>query len=214
MITVIVADDQDLIREGVAALLGAEPDISVLGTAADGAEAVGLIEATQPDVALMDIRMPNVDGIQATAQVIAANATTKILILTTFDADDYVLAALAAGATGYLLKDAPRSSLIASVRSVAAGEATLDSTVLKRLIAHQLDVATPPADLAALQALSPRETEILKLVGAGATNSEISHALFISETTVKTHITRTLAKLQARDRTHLVVLAHRAKLVN
>jgi DNA-binding NarL/FixJ family response regulator len=214
MITVVVADDQDLIREGVAALLGAEPDISVLGTAADGAEAVGLIEATQPDVALMDIRMPNVDGIQATAQVIAANATTKILILTTFDADDYVLAALAAGASGYLLKDAPRSSLIASVRSVAAGEATLDSTVLKRLVARHLNVATPPADLAALQALSPRETEILKLVGAGATNSEISHALFISETTVKTHITRTLAKLQARDRTHLVVLAHRAKLVS
>jgi DNA-binding NarL/FixJ family response regulator len=213
MITIVVADDQDLIREGVAALLAAEPDISVLGTAADGAEAVGLIEATSPDVALMDIRMPNIDGIQATIQIVAAKATTRILILTTFDADDYVLAALAAGASGYLLKDAPRSALIASVRAVAAGEATLDSTVLKRLVTSHLHSSAPPTHSPALQTLSPRETEILKLVGEGATNSEIGHALFISETTVKTHITRTLTKLQARDRTHLVVIAHRAGLV-
>lgn len=212
MISVVVADDQELIREGVAAILEAEEDITVVGTAADGAEAVGLIQSTRPDVALMDIRMPEMDGIEATSRLVAADVPTRILILTTFEADDYVLAALRAGASGFLLKDTPRASLVASVRAVASGEATLEDSVLKRLVASHV-TRGDPTTMPVLSRLSPRESEVFQLVGVGASNTEIARKLFISETTVKTHIARTQIKLGARDRVQLVVLAHRSRIV-
>jgi DNA-binding NarL/FixJ family response regulator len=210
--TVVVVDDQALIRDGVAAILNAEPDLRVVGTAADGAEAVGLVTTLNPDIALMDVRMPEVDGIEATRRIVAAGAATRILILTTYGADDYVLAALKAGASGYLLKDSPRAALAAAIRSVAAGEATLEKDVLDRLIDANGPRATPELT-ARLKRLSPRESEILCLVAQGESNQEIAQGLFIGETTVKTHIGRIQTKLEARDRVQLVVLAHRAGLV-
>jgi DNA-binding NarL/FixJ family response regulator len=213
VIRLVVADDQELVREGVAAILDAEVDLSVVGTAADGAEAVGLIQTVKPDVALMDIRMPEVDGIEATRRLTTAGVATRILILTTFGADDYVLQALRAGASGFLLKDAPRASLLASVRAVAAGDAALDESVLRQLVADHLNQPATPLPSPALQRLTPREAQILVLVGRGNTNSEIARALFVSETTVKTHIARTLNKLGARDRIQLVVLAHQNGMV-
>jgi DNA-binding NarL/FixJ family response regulator len=209
--TLVVVDDQFLIRDGVAALLDAEEDFTVLGTAADGAEAIGLITTLEPDVALMDIRMPEVDGIEATRRIIASGSATRILILTTFGADDYVLAALRAGASGYLLKDAPRASLVAAIRAVAAGDVAVEDQVLAQLVRGQ-PVRERPEMVAALGRLSPRESEVLHLVAQGATNPEIAQSLFIGETTVKTHVSRIQTKLDARDRVHLVVIAHRAGL--
>lgn len=211
MTTLVVVDDQGLIRDGVAAILDAEPDFTVVGTAADGAEAVRLVTSLSPDVALMDIRMPGVDGIDATRRIVAAGVPTRILVLTTYGADDLVLAALRAGASGYLLKDTPRASLAAAVRSVAGGEATLEKSVLDRLVRGQA-FAVDPGLSASLQRLSPRESEVLRLVGRGESNSEIAHDLFIGESTVKTHVARIQTKLGARDRVHLVVVAHRAGL--
>lgn len=211
MTTLVVVDDQFLIRDGVAAILDAEDDFTVLGTAADGAEAVGLIATLAPDVALMDIRMPEVDGIEATRRVIASGSATKILILTTFGADDYVLAALRAGASGYLLKDAPRESLVAAIRAVAAGDVAVEKEVLVQLVRGQ-PVREQPEVVAALGRLSPRESEVLHLVAQGATNPEIARSLFIGETTVKTHVSRIQTKLDARDRVQLVVIAHRTGL--
>lgn len=213
MIRVVVADDQNLIREGVAAILDAEEGLSVVGTAADGVEAVGLIKAVKPDVALMDIRMPEINGIEATQQLVAAGVPTRVLILTTFGTDAYVLAALRAGASGFLLKDAPRTSLVAAVRAVAEGDVTLEESLLRQLVADHLSRPSPPPPPTALQRLTPRESEVLVLVGHGHSNQEIARALFVSETTVKTHIARTLAKLGVRDRIQLVVLAHRSGLV-
>lgn len=213
MIRLVVADDQELVRDGVAAILSAEPDIAVVGTAADGREAIGLIHSVRPDVALMDISMPEVDGIEATRQLTASGVPTRILILTTFGADDNVVNALRAGASGFLLKDAPRASLLAAVRAVAAGDATLDAAVLQRLVAEHLDQAQTARPAPELHRLTPRESEVLIMVGKGHSNEEIARALFVSQTTVKTHIARTLAKLGARDRIHLVVLAHQNHLV-
>jgi len=213
VIRVVVADDQELVRDGLAAILDAESDISIVGTAADGAEAVGLVRAVEPDVALMDIRMPEVDGIKATQKLMASGVPTRILILTTFGTDDYVLAALRAGASGYLLKDTPRAALLASVRSVAAGDVSLEDSLLRRIVADHLSRPSPPGVSSALKRLTPRESEVLILVGNGHSNEEIARTLFISETTVKTHIARTLTKLGARDRIQLVVLAHRGGLV-
>ena len=208
-ITVIVADDHELVRDGIAALLSAEPDIEVVGTAADGVEAIGLVQSLNPSVVLMDIQMPDIDGIQATRQLCAAGTTAKILILTTFGADDNVLSALRAGASGFLLKDTPRLALVAAVRAVASGDAALDPAVLERLVRQQGPLDRPGAAVD-LGRLSPREAEVFRLVSQGATNDEIARLLFISETTVKTHIARTQAKLGARDRIHLVVMANRA----
>jgi DNA-binding NarL/FixJ family response regulator len=213
MIRIVVADDQELVRAGVAAILDAEEDVSVVGTAADGAEAVGLIQATRPDVALMDIRMPEVDGIEATRRLTSSNVATRILILTTFGADDNVMQALRAGASGFLLKDTPRQSLVAAVRAVAAGEATLERSVLRRLIDSHPQESTAPDPAPGLDRLTAREKQVLGLVANGASNDEIAQTLFISSTTVKTHIARTLMKLGARDRVHLVVLAHRSGMV-
>lgn len=212
MITIVVVDDQSLIRDGVAALLHAEPDFTVVGTAADGAEAVGVIGMLVPDVALMDIRMPDMDGIEATRRIVEAGSPTRILILTTFGADDLVLAALRAGASGYLLKDTPRESLAAAVRSVARGEATLEKEVLTRLVGNLTYRPDVSASMG-FERLSPRESEVIRLVACGASNAEIAHGLFIGETTVKTHVSRIQTKLGARDRVQLVVFAHRAGLV-
>jgi DNA-binding NarL/FixJ family response regulator len=213
MIRVVVADDQELVRDGLAAILATEPDICVVGTAADGVEAVGLIQTVEPDVALMDIRMPEVDGLEATKRLIAAGARTRILILTTFGTDANILEALRAGASGFLLKDAPRSSLVASVRAVAAGEVALEDSVLRQLVKDHLSQSSARQASTRLDRLTPKESEVLILVAHGQSNQEIAKSLFISETTVKTHIAHTLAKVGARDRIQLVVLAHRSGLI-
>ena len=209
--TVVVVDDQELVRDGIAALLSAEPDLEVVGTAADGVEAIGLVQSLHPAVVLMDIQMPDIDGIEATRRLCASEPAAKILILTTFGADDNVIAALRAGASGFLLKDSPRHALVAAVRAVAAGDAAVDAQVLRRLVQHHVHDGRPE-DAVEVARLSPREAEIFRLVGRGATNDEIARQLFISETTVKTHIARTQAKLGARDRIHLVVMANHTPL--
>jgi len=213
VISIVVADDQELVRDGLAAILDAEPDIAVVGTAADGAEAVGLVLSLQPDVVVMDIRMPEVDGIEATRRLVSAKVATRILVLTTFAADEYVLAALHAGASGFLLKDAPRASLLAGVRAVSAGDVTLEDSVLKRLVADHLDRSRVAAAPPGFERLTARERQVLELVARGRRNDEIARTLFVSQTTVKTHVARTLAKLGARDRIQMVVLAHRNGLV-
>jgi DNA-binding NarL/FixJ family response regulator len=213
VISVVVADDQELVRDGVAAILDAEADLSVVGRAADGAEALGLIQAIKPEIALMDIRMPEVDGLEATRRLITAEIPTRILILTTFGTDANVLAALRAGASGFLLKDAPRTSLLAAVRAVAEGDVTLEESVVRELVADHLSQPAPLPPRPELQRLTPRESEVLLLVGQGRNNREIAGELFVSETTIKTHIARILAKLGARDRIQLVIIAHRYGLV-
>ncbi|HEY5249018.1 MAG TPA: response regulator transcription factor [Dermatophilaceae bacterium] len=207
-----MADDQELVRDGLAAILDAEQDMGVVGTAADGAEAVGLIQSVKPDVALIDIRMPEVDGLEATRRLVTSGAATPILILTTFGNDANVLEALRAGASGFLLKDAPRASLLAAVRSVAAGDVILEESVLRQLVKDHLGKPSPPESRPRLDRLTPKESEVLLLVANGQSNQEIAKALFISETTVKTHIAHTLAKLGARDRIQLAVLAHQSGL--
>jgi DNA-binding NarL/FixJ family response regulator len=212
VIKVIVADDQELVREGIVAILEAQADIDVVGSAADGAEAIGLVHAVQPDVALMDIRMPEIDGVEATRRLVNAGSPTRVLILTTFATDANVVGALRAGASGFLLKDAPKSSLLAAIHAVAAGDAMLDSAVLDRLVRDHLDQAPQIAPLPGLARLTAREREILSLVAAGQSNEQIAAALFLSSNTVKTHVARTLTKLGARDRIHLVILAHTHRL--
>jgi DNA-binding NarL/FixJ family response regulator len=204
MIKLLIADDQAMVREGFGALLGAQPDIVVVGDAADGAAAVTRARDLAPDVVLMDIRMPVMDGLEATRRLAGG---PKILILTTFDLDDYVYEALRAGASGFLLKDAPAADLIAAVRVVAAGEALLaPSEFANRPQAHR---ARPTA----LNALTPRETDVLRLIARGRSNQEIAEDLVVAEQTVKTHIGRILAKLNLRDRAQAVVFAYETGLV-
>ena len=215
MIRVVIADDQQLIRGGFRSLLESEPDIEVVGEAGTGAEAVALVTATRPDVVLMDIRMPDGDGLWATARI-AANpdlANTHIVIVTTFELDEYVAEAIRAGASGFLVKDTEPVELIRAVRVIAAGEALLSPGVTKRLlerIAGQLSVDPNPAPLAVL---TDREREVLALVGQGLTNQEIGESLFLSPLTAKTHVSRIMAKLLARDRVQLVGVAYETGLV-
>jgi DNA-binding NarL/FixJ family response regulator len=215
VIGVLVVDDQSMVREGFAALLGAQDDIEVLGTAGDGQEAVELTRKVSPDVVLMDVRMPRLDGIEATRLLLAEPEPPKVLVLTTFDLDDHIYAALRAGASGFLLKHAPAAELLHAVRVVAAGEALLAPEVTQRLIAHYL--ATGPAAEAerppTLAALTPRETEVLRLVGRGLSNREIAEELVVVEQTAKTHVSRVFAKLGLRDRAQAVVLAYETGLV-
>jgi RNA polymerase sigma factor (sigma-70 family) len=209
-IGIVVADDHEVVRAGFAALLDTQPDFSVLGTATDGADAVSACRSLRPDVVLMDIRMPGTDGITATQQLTAAEHPPKVLILTTFDLDEYVFDALRAGASGFLLKDVTAERLFEAVRVVAAGEALLAPAVTRRLIsefARLQPVAT------ALTALTPRETEVLRLVAEGLSNTEIAARLVVTEETVKTHVSRILAKLGLRDRTQAVVVAYESGLV-
>jgi DNA-binding NarL/FixJ family response regulator len=212
---VVVADDQDLVRGGLCMILGSQPDITVVGEASDGRQAVERTQAEQPDVVLMDVRMPVMDGIAATREICAATPA-KVLVLTTFDLDEYVYDALIAGASGFLLKDMHRTELVAAVRTVAAGSSLLAPTVTRRLIADVLRhrrTAAPPRPDRRLSALTPRELDILREVARGQSNAEIATALFVTEHTVKTHVSNLLSKLDLRDRVQAVVLAYESGLV-
>jgi DNA-binding NarL/FixJ family response regulator len=212
-IRVLVADDQSMVRAGFRMLLGGEEDIDVVAEADNGAEAVTKAARFQPTVVLMDIRMPELDGLEATRQILAADPEARVLILTTFDLDEYVYEALGAGASGFVLKDDPPEQLLAAIRTVARGDALLSPGVTKRVIkqfAHGTRSAAPEA----YDELTEREQEVFRLIARGLSNAEIGQELFISETTVKTHVTRILQKLGLRDRVQAVVLAHRAGLVD
>ncbi|WP_029145393.1 response regulator [Microbacterium luticocti] len=210
-IRVLIVDDQQLIRVGFRLILEAEPDIVVVGEAADGEEAVQACAQAQFDVVLMDIRMPRLDGIEATRRIVAARAQTRVLVLTTFDLDEYAFGALDAGASGFLLKDAPRHDLVAAVRAVHRGDAILAPRATRLLIdAYATVPAQRAGDLPA--ELTDRERDVFEAIGRGLSNAEIAAELFLSESTVKTHVGRVLAKLGARDRVHLVILAHRLGL--
>ena len=217
MIRVAVADDQHLVRAGLRAMLDNVDDIMLVGEAADGRAAVDLARRDRPDVLLMDVRMPVMDGIEATRRIVADPATSgvKVVVLTTFDVDEYVYGALRAGASGFLLKDAPPEQVFAAVRVVAAGDALIDPTVTRRLIAEfaRRPNAAQPRPLPGLTHLTERETEVLALVGRGLSNAEIAARLVVSHATAKTHVARIFAKLQARDRAQLVVLAYESGLV-
>ena len=220
VISVVVADDHEVVRAGFAALLDTQPDFTVLGTAADGAEAVRVCRSARPDVVLMDVRMPGTDGIEATRQLaLDAEHAPRVLILTTFDLDEYVFDALRAGASGFLLKDVTAERLFEGVRVVASGDALLAPGVTKRLIGEFARIRPNPAAggagaaAAALRTLTPRETEVLRLVAAGLSNAEIAARLVVTEDTVKTHVSRLLGKLGLRDRTQAVVTAYESGLV-
>jgi DNA-binding NarL/FixJ family response regulator len=217
MTSIVVADDHEMVRAGFAALLGTQPDFDVLGTAADGAAAVAVCRDLRPDVVLMDVRMPGIDGIEATRQLMAGEDPPRVLILTTFDLDEYVFDALRAGASGFLLKDATAERLFDAVRVVAAGDALLAPAVTRRLISEFARIrppaATPATAPAALAALTPRETEVLRLVAAGLSNLEIAGRLVVTEETVKTHVSRVLAKLGLHGRSQAVVAAYESGLV-
>ena len=213
-IRVVVADDQELVRAGFCVILGATEGIDVVGEAADGEQAVTLAAAVAPDVVLMDIRMPGMDGLAATRLITARQPAPKVVMLTTFDLDDYVYEALRAGASGFLLKDSPRADLVAAVRAAAAGDALLAPSVTRRLIeafAHRPPEATPSPS--AIASVTAREKEVLLLLARGRSNAEIAAALFVSEATVKTHVASLLAKLGLRDRVQAVILAYETGLV-
>ena len=218
-VRIIVADDHHVVRTGFAALLATQPDFEVVGTACDGTEAVQVCRERSPDVVLMDVRMPVMDGIEATRQLAGSGPEgspgPRILILTTFDLDRYVYDALCAGASGFLLKDAPAGDLIQAVRVVAAGDALLAPSVTRRLIADfARNRPAPPRDpTLRLNGLTPRETEVLALIARGLSNTQIAEQLIVAEQTVKTHVGRILAKLDLRDRAQAVVFAYEARLV-
>jgi DNA-binding NarL/FixJ family response regulator len=219
VIRVVVVDDQDMVRSGFAALLSAQSDIDVVGEAPNGRLGVQVARSTHPDVVLMDVRMPEMNGLEAARQLLdpppGVTHRPKVLMLTTFDIDDYVHEALRAGASGFLLKDAPVAELVQAVRVIAAGEALLAPSVTRRLIEEVARRGPAPRRKARvrLNRLTPRETEVLTLVAQGMSNGEIAAALVVAEQTVKTHMTRMLAKLGARDRAQLVVLAYESGLI-
>ncbi|MEV8365078.1 response regulator transcription factor [Streptomyces niveus] len=225
MTTVLIADDQPLQRMGFRMLLESQDDMTLVGEAAGGAEAVRLIDRLHPDVVLMDVRMPGLDGIEATRRVIAAGSRTRVLILTTFDLDEYAYAGLRAGASGFLVKDALPEELLSGIRAVASGDAVVAPTLTRRLLdayAHHLPAAgeetgssppEPEAPHPAIALLTDREREILTVIGQGWTNAEIATRFHLAESTVKTHVGRVLAKTGSRDRVQAVILAYEAKLV-
>ncbi|MBW5423401.1 response regulator [Streptomyces sp. BG9H] len=217
-IRVLIADDQMMVREGFSVLLNAMPDIEVVGEAVNGREAIERVRDLTPDVVLMDIRMPELNGIEATREIIASEGTSKVLVLTTFDLDEYVYQALRAGASGFLLKDASARQLAEGVRVVASGEALLAPTVTRRLITEFSKLAEAPRLSAAARAqqygeLTERETEVLVLIAQGLSNAEIASRLVVAESTIKTHVSRVLVKLGLRDRTQAAVFAYEARLV-
>jgi DNA-binding NarL/FixJ family response regulator len=215
VIRIVIADDQTLVRDGFRMILDAQDDIEVIGEATDGLEAVACTRELRPDVVLMDIRMPGRDGLEATREVLRESPQTHVLILTTFDLNEYVYEAMKAGASGFLLKDIPRSQLIEGIRTVAAGDALLAPAITRRLI--EQFVRRPPASVRpappALEALTPREREVLELVARGRSNTEIATGLYVSEATVKTHVAHALRKLGLRDRVHAVVFAYESGLI-
>ena len=210
-IRVLVVDDQTMVRAGFRLLLADEPDIEVVAEASNGRDAVTQAARFRPDVILMDIRMPEMDGLEATRRILASDTDARVLILTTFDLDDYVFEALRAGASGFVLKDEPPEQLLSAVRTIAAGEALLSPTVTRRVIRRFATVRrqSPPA---AVADLTPRELEVFRLITRGLSNAEIGQELFISDTTVKTHVTRLLQKLDLRDRAQAIVLAYQTGL--
>jgi DNA-binding NarL/FixJ family response regulator len=217
-IRVVIADDQQLVRAGFVMILGAQPDIEVVGEADNGTEAIRVVRAARPDVVLMDVRMPELDGLAATRELLSEGPegrhVPKIIILTTFDVDDYVYAALVAGASGFLLKDTPPEQLVDAVRLVAAGESLLAPTVTKRLIEHFVSSrATHVEPPDGMDELTPREREVFSLIARGLSNTEIASELVLSEATVKTHVARILLKLGLRDRVQVVVTAYESGLV-
>jgi DNA-binding NarL/FixJ family response regulator len=211
-IRVLIADDQALMRTGFRMILDAHDDIEVVGEAIDGADAIRRFEALSPDVVVMDVRMPTMDGIEATRRLTALERPARVLILTTFDLDDYVYEALRAGASGFLLKDRPPEEFVAAVRVIAAGEALLAPSVTRRLI-EEFARRAPMGSRTELDELTDREREVLVLMSRGLSNAEIARALYVAETTVKTHVGRVLHKLRLRDRAQAVVLAYESGLV-
>ena len=215
MIRVVIADDQALVRGGFHVLVDSADDLTVVGEAADGAEAVAMVNQERPDVVLMDIRMPTMDGLEATRHIGASTLETRVLVLTTFDLDEYVFAALKAGASGFLLKDTPPAALLAGIRTVAGGEALLSPSITRQLIQEYVNrpdsPALPPTEL---EGLTDRELEVLALVARGWSNVEVAERLFITPATTKSHVSRLLMKLGARDRAQLIVMAYEVGLVS
>jgi DNA-binding NarL/FixJ family response regulator len=213
-IRVVIADDQALVRSGFRLIVEGRPDLEVVGEADDGEAAVALVRELEPDVILLDIRMPNLDGIEATKQIVASGSSTRILVLTTFDLDEYVYGAVRAGASGFLLKDVRPGELVDAIRVVAGGNALLGPTAVERLIRRFSTPIDPnPADAAAVGSLTGRETETLRLLAGGLSNAEIAATLVVSETTVKTHVSNLFRKLRVRDRVQAVIAAYDAGLV-
>jgi DNA-binding NarL/FixJ family response regulator len=212
-IAVLITDDQALVRAGFRMILEAEDDFSVVGEAADGGEAVDAVQRLRPDVVLMDVRMPDLDGIAATRELLAADGSTKVVMLTTFDLDEYVYGALRAGASGFLLKDVPPEQLVDGIRAVASGDALLSPSVTRRLIDEFVRRPRRRRDDRRLDELTPRELEVLQLVARGLSNAEIAAELVLGETTVKTHVAHVLTKLVVRDRVQAVVFAYEAGVV-
>ncbi|WP_436689067.1 response regulator [Geodermatophilus sp. CPCC 205506] len=213
-IRVVLVDDQAMVRTGARMVLAAEPDIEVIGEAADGASGVRVITQTRPDVVLLDVRMPGMDGLETARRLAAADLPTRVIVLTTFDEDEYVAAALRAGVSGFLLKVAPPEDLVAAVRTVAAGHGLLDPAVTLRVIESFAAAPAPDSERAgALAQLTDRETDVLALVAAGLSNAEIAARLHLGEATVKTHVSRLLLKLGLRDRVQAVAFAYESGLV-
>lgn len=217
-VRVLIVDDQQMVRAGFRMLVDSQPDMVVVGEAGDGREAIAALEETAPDVVLMDVRMPGMDGVEATRRIVAAGERSRVIILTTFDLDEYAYAALRAGASGFLLKDAPPPDLLSAIRAVASGDAVVAPSTTRRLLAnlahrlpdpHRAEVAGDPE----LDRLTPREREVLLAVARGLSNAEIAQALVLAEATVKTHVGRILGKLELRDRVQIVVFAYERGLV-
>jgi DNA-binding NarL/FixJ family response regulator len=214
VIRVLIVDDQELVRAGFRMILELQEDIEVVAEAGDGAEAVAAARELDPDVVLMDVRMPAMDGVEATRRLVAAGSRARVLMLTTFDAEEYVYEAMKAGASGFLLKNAPPAQLVAAVRATAAGEAQLAPAIVQRMVEEFVRRPAPGRTRpGALDELTARELDVLKLLARGLSNAEIAAALFVSEATVRTHVSRVLAKLELRDRTQAVVLAYESGLV-
>jgi DNA-binding NarL/FixJ family response regulator len=215
LISVLVVDDQQLVRAGFRVLIESAPDLEVVGEASNGEEAVAAVASVRPDVVLMDVRMPVLDGIEATRRIfdLESNAGTKVIMLTTFDRDEYVHEALRAGASGFLLKDTPPNDLLEAIRVVAEGEALLAPTVTRRLIEDFVRAPRPATAPVSLEVLTEREREVLTLIAHGLSNGEIAERLVLSPATAKTHVSRIMTKLNARDRAQLVVMAYETGLV-
>ncbi|WP_043807097.1 response regulator transcription factor [Rhodococcus triatomae] len=213
-ISVLVVDDQELMRMGLTMVLEAQDDIDVVGEAADGEAAIQAVITLRPDIVLMDVRMPVVDGVTATARILDAGSPSRVLVMTTFDLDEHALGALRAGASGFLLKDTPPGELVSAIHSVAAGDAVVSPRVTHRLISRFLrDDVPAPCALSTLDVLTVREREVLSLVAVGLSNAEIAARLFLAEATIKSHVGRVLAKLELRDRVQAVILAYETGFV-